>query len=596
MALLYAIAVRFFRIFRRVGAYYRDHLTTTLVGSACVVASAVIGLQAPGVVRRAVDALSAGAPLTAVWRYAAVIVAIAAVSGVFLFAQRKLLVTVSRHLEHRLRIDLYAHLLRLPAGFYMRERIGDLLTRAVSDVGTVRMAVGPGLMYALNTACVALITTTLMARISPLLTVLTLAVLPLVALSTRWFGQHIHLRWEQSQESLSRYTARLQEHLVGMRVLRAYACEDAEKAALGERNLEYVAASSRVITLTAFFQPLLQALIGVSAVVVLGVGGNAVRRGTMTLGQFVEFNLYLVRMVWPMIAVGWVANLVQRGAASMERIEEVFSQQPPAEPVPALHLGAPDGAPASLEVRGLSFSYPGAPAPAVAGIALRAAPGERVALVGGVGSGKSTLLSLLPRLLEPEPGKAIIDGVDVRSLPLDELRRHVALVPQGAFLFSATLGENIALARPEATAEEIHAAALAAGLEADLARFPAGLDTVVGERGVTLSGGQRQRVAIARALLARPRLLLLDDCLSAVDTQTERVILSSLPSCTLVFATHRLAAAEMCDRVLVLERGRIVEAGTPAELAARGGQYSRLLALQKLEQSVPAPEPLAARG
>jgi ATP-binding cassette, subfamily B, multidrug efflux pump len=590
---LYAVAVRFFRIFRRVGGYYRDHIPATLVGSACVVASAVIGLQAPGVVRRAVDALGAGAPLSAIWRYAAIIVGIAAVSGVFLFAQRKLLVSVSRHLEHRLRVELYAHLLRLPAAFYMRERVGDLLTRAVSDVGTVRMAVGPGLMYALNTAFVAVITTTLMARISPLLTVLTLAVLPLVALSTRWFGQRIHVRWEQSQESLSRYTARLQEHLVGMRVLRAYACEDAEIAAVGARNLDYVAASSHVITLTAFFQPLLQALIGVSAVVVLGVGGNAVRHGTMTLGQFVEFNLYLVRMVWPMIAVGWVANLLQRGAASMKRIEEIFAEPPPADPEPARHLGPVDGDPAALEIRNLTVAYPGAGAPAVAGVALSAAPGERVALVGGVGSGKSTLLSVLPRLLEPEPATVLVDGVDVRALPLDELRRHVALVPQGAFLFSATLGENIALARPDAGPDEVMAAALAAGLEADLARFPAGLDTVVGERGVTLSGGQRQRVAIARALLARPRLLLLDDCLSAVDTQTERVILSSLPSCTLVFATHRLAAAEMCDRVLVLERGRVVESGTPAELAARGGQYARLLALQKLEQG-PAPEALAA--
>ncbi len=586
--------MRFFRIFRRVTAYYRDHLPATVAGALCIVASSVVSLQAPGVVRRAVDALSVGAPLSAIWRYAAAIVVIAAVSGVFLFAQRKLLVSVSRHLEHRLRIDLYAHLLKLPAGFYMRGRIGDLLTRAVSDVGTVRMAVGPGLMYALNTVFVALITTTLMIRISPLLTLLTLAVLPLVALTTRWFGHHIHLRWDQSQESLSRYTARLQEHLVGMRVLRAYACEDAEIAAIGARNLDYVTASSRVITLTAFFQPLLQALIGVSAVVVLGFGGNAVRQGAMTLGQFVEFNLYLVRMVWPMIAVGWVANLVQRGAASMKRIEEIFAQEPPADPVPAVLLGGIDGEPASIEIRDLTFAYPGGGGPAVLGVGLQAAAGERIALVGGVGSGKSTLLSLVPRLLEPEPGRVLIDGVDVRGLPLAELRRHVALVPQGAFLFSATLGENIALARPDATREEVTAAALAAGLEADLARFPAGLDTVVGERGVTLSGGQRQRVSIARALIARPRLLLLDDCLSAVDTQTERVILSALPSCTLLFATHRLAAAEMCDRVLVLDHGRVIEDGAPAELAARGGQYARMLALQRLEQSAPAPERLAA--
>lgn len=573
------------RLFRRVGTYYRDYLGATATGAAAVVASAVVALQAPGVVRRAIDGLEAGAPASDVWRYAAVLVALSVVSGFFLFLQRRLLVSVSRHLEHRLRTDLYGHMLTLPAAYYMRERVGDLLTRAVSDAGAVRMAVGPALMYALNTVVVALITTVLMIRISPTLALFSLAILPLVALATHWFGHNIHVRWDRAQDALSRYTARLQEHLVGLRVLRAYACEDAEVATMGERNFAYVAASSRVITLTAFFQPLLQALIGTSFVVVLAVGGNSVRTGAMTLGQFVEFNLYLVRMVWPMIAVGWVANLVQRGAASMKRIEEVFAQRPLPDAV-----GAGGGVraaigPAAVALVDVSFTFPGAATPALAGVSVAASPGERVAIVGGVGSGKSTLLSLVPRLLEPAPGTVTLDGVDVLALPCRELRGQVALVPQGTFLFSATLRENIALARPDADDPEVLAAALAAGLEADLARFPAGLDTLVGERGVTLSGGQRQRVAIARALLARPRLLLLDDCLSAVDAQTERVILAALPACTVLFATHRLAAAEMCDRVLVLDRGRVVEAGAPAELAARGGQYARLLALQRLEQS-----------
>ncbi len=575
-----------FRTFARVGAYYRDHLLATVAGAVSVAASAVIALQAPGVVRRAVDALAAGAPVAAVWRHAAVLLALAIGSGVFLFAQRKLLVSVSRHLEHRLRVDLYRHMVSLPAAYYMRERVGDLLTRAVSDIGAVRMAVGPALMYALNTAVVAVITIVLMVRISPLLTLLSLAILPLVAFATQWFGHGIHTRWDESQQQLSRYTSRVQEHLVGLRVLRAYACEQAEAAGVRERNLACVAASSRVITLTALFHPLLQALIGTSFVVVLAVGGAAVRGGAMTLGQFVEFNLYLVRMTWPMIAVGWVANLIQRGAASARRIEAVFAEPPLPEAAAAggaAQASAADG-PAALALDHVSFTYPGGGAAAVQDVSLRAEPGQRVAIVGGVGSGKSTLLALVPRLFDPAPGSVSLDGADVLSLPLGYLRRQVALVPQGTFLFSATLHENIALACPGASREAVLAAATAAGLEADLARFPAGLDTVVGERGVTLSGGQRQRVAIARALLARPRLLLLDDCLSAVDTQTERVILSSLPACTLVFATHRLAAAEMCDRVLVLDRGRVVESGTPAELAVRGGPYARLLALQKLEQ------------
>ena len=565
-------------------AYYRDHLFPTVLGGASAVASGVVSLAAPWIVGRAIDSLRTGAPLSALWRYAAMLVAVALVSGVFMFTQRNLLVSVSRKLEHQLRTDLYDHLLRLPPAFYMRQRVGDLLTRAVSDVGTVRMAVGPALMYAVNTATILLVSVTLMSRIHLPLTLLSLCVLPLVAGATRYFGTRIHVRWGQTQEALSHYTARLQEHLVGLRVLRAYNCEEAEKQEMGARNRSYVAAGARLIRLSALFQPILQALIGLTFVAVLGVGGNAVRLGTITLGQFVEFNLYLVRLIWPMIAVGWVANLVQRGAASMSRIEALFAEPPLPEIVTVADEPAPRHGPAGLELRDVTFSYPRASEAALSRITFSVRPGERLAVVGGVGCGKSTLLSLIPRLLEPAPGSVLLDGGDVRALPLVQLRREVALVPQGSFLFSASLRENIALAAPSASDEQVLAAALAAGLEEDLKRLPEALDTVVGERGVTLSGGQRQRVAIARALLTKPRLLLLDDCLSAVDTQTERVILDGLPHTTLIFATHRLAAAELCDKVCVLERGAVLEAGTPAELSARGGRYAHLLALQKLEQ------------
>ncbi len=576
--------MRSLRIFRRVLAYYREHLGAAAVGAVTVMASGIVGLMAPGIVRRAIDALVAHAPLAVIWRNAALLVVVAFVSGLFLFAQRHLLISVSRHLEHRLRTDLYDHLLRLPPAFYMGERVGDLLTRAVSDVGAVRMAVGPALMYSINTVTVLVLSTVLMARIHLPLTLLSLAVVPLVAGATRYFGTRIHTRWGQTQEALSHYTARLQEHLVGLRVLRAYNCETAEEAEMAARNRSYVSASARLIKVSAVFHPMLQALIGLAFVGVLGIGGTAVRHGTMTVGQFVEFNLYLGRMIWPMIAVGWVANLVQRGAASMGRIEALFAETPLPEIVTVSDGNEAKEGPAHLEVRELAFSYPDAPSPAVSRVSLTVHAGERVAIVGGVGSGKSTLLSLIPRLLEPSPGTILIDGSDVRGLPLGQLRRDVALVPQGSFLFSATLRENISLAVPDATQEEVLAAAVGAGLEEDLRHLPDRLDTVVGERGVTLSGGQRQRVAIARALLTRPRLLLLDDCLSAVDTQTERVILDALPHATLLFATHRLAAAELCDRVYVLERGEVLEAGTPAELAGLGGRYAHLLALQKLEQ------------
>jgi ATP-binding cassette subfamily B protein len=584
------------RVFRRVLPYYREHRAAALLGAASAVVGGFVWLAAPGIVRRVIDALSAHAPLATVFGYAVLLIVVALVSGVFMFAQRQLLVSVSRHLEHRLRTDLYNHLLRLPPAFYMRERVGDLLTRAVSDVGTVRMAVGPALMYTINTSTILVVSVVLMARIHVPLTLLSLAVLPLVAGATMYFGTRIHTRWGQAQETLSHYTARLQEHLVGLRVLRAYTSEDAENSEMTSRNRAYVAASSHVIALSAAFQPILQALIGLGFVAVLGVGGNAVRLGAITLGQFVEFNLYLGRLVWPMIAVGWVANLVQRGSASMSRIEALFAEAPLPEIVAVTEEPEVRKGPTALELRDLSFSYPGSKERVVSGISLGVRPRERLAIVGGVGSGKTTLLSLIPRLLEPAPGTVLLDGSDVRALPLGQLRREVALVPQGSFLFSASLRENIALACPEATDEAVLSAALDAGLGEDLERFPDGLDTVVGERGVTLSGGQRQRVAIARALLTKPRLLLLDDCLSAVDTKTERIILDALPQTTLLFATHRLAAAELCDKVCVLERGSVLETGTPAELAALGGRYARLLALQKLEQQDTWPSAASARS
>ncbi len=586
--------MRTLRVFRRVLAYYREHRLAALAGCAAAVVGALISMAAPGIVRRAIDALVAGEGAASALPFAALILAVAGVSGLFMFAQRRLLVGVSRHLEHRLRVDLYAHLLTLPPSFYMRERIGDVMTRMTSDVGAVRLAVGPALMYTLSTGTLMIAAVTLMIRIDTRLTALALAVVPAVALTTRYFGSRIHTRWGEAQERLSAYTARLQEHLVGMRVLRAFSCEGYEQRALGERNRAYVAANARLISLQAAFHPLLQALIGVSFVIVLGVGGNAVRTAAITLGQFVEFNLYLVRLIWPMIAVGYVVNLVQRGAASMSRIEALFGERGLAvteekgRPVEATSL-------ASLELRRLSFTYPNGRERALHDVSLSLAPNERVAVVGGVGSGKSTLLHLIPRLLEPPSGTVLLDGRDVLDIPLAELRRSVTLVPQSSFLFSATLRENIALARPQASDEEILAAALAAGLGADLDEMPEGLATVIGERGVTLSGGQRQRVALARALLAQPRLLLLDDCLSAVDASTEQLILNGLPSTTVLFATHRLAAAELCDRVVVLDQGRVIEEGPPSELARRGGRYAHLLTLQRLDNmQTPSPAQRAA--
>ncbi|MCX7895718.1 MAG: ABC transporter ATP-binding protein/permease [Thermoanaerobaculum sp.] len=553
-------------------------------GFSAAVASSLVSLLIPSFVRRAVDTLTAGGGAEAALSYAASIVGLAAASGVFLFAQRLLLVGISRHLEHELRTEVFTHLLRLPAGWFSSQRVGDLLTRLGSDVGAVRMAMGPALMYVASTSTVLLTAVTLMVRIDLPLTLASLSMAPLVALATQFFGSRIYRRWTLAQEELSRFTARLQEHLVGLRVLRAFSCEEFEVKTMGELNQAYFHAGRRLIKVQSLFYPLLQLLIGVGFVVVLGYGGLRVISNRLTLGQFVEFNLYLARLIWPMIAVGWVANLWQRGAASLARLEELLRQ-----PTELAVLAAPSvgtGKPLEVEFRQVSFTYPNAPAPTLRQVSFRVAPGQRVVILGEVGSGKSTLLSLLPRLLPPDPGQVLVGGRDVRLWELQELRRHVVLVPQTAFLFSATLRENITMGEPQATEEEVWEVVRQAGLLTDVQRLPLGLDTVVGERGVTLSGGQRQRVALARALLLKPSVLLLDDCLSAVDRSTEARILQALPHTTTIVATHRLAVAKTADWVVVLERGRVVEQGPPEALATGGGKWSQLLALEEWEEQV----------
>lgn len=545
-------------------------------------------MAAPSLVRKAVDVLAAGGDAGSVLPYALGIVGVAAGSGLLLFAQRMLLVGISRHLEHELRTEAFTHLLQLPASWFSSQRVGDLLTRLSSDVSAVRMAMGPALMYVASTSTVFFTAVFLMLRIDGPLTLASMVMAPGVALTTHVFGSRMYRRWNEAQEELSRFTARLQEHLVGLRVLRAFACEAQEQRTLGELNINYFRASQRMARVQALFFPILQFLIGSGFVVVLGYGGYKVVSNQLSLGQFVEFNLYLARLVWPMIAVGWVANLWQRGSASMARLEELFRQRPevPIRPVSTEPPPVGGSKPATVVFSGLRFTYPGASEPALHHIELAVPAGARVVILGEVGSGKSTLLSLVPRLLAPPPGTVFVDGRDVLQWDLQELRGTVVMVPQTAFLFSATLRENITMGKPQASEAEVWDVVTRAGLAPDVAHLPQGLDTVVGERGVTLSGGQRQRVALARALLLEPPVLVLDDCLSAVDRSTEASILQNLPRTTLLFATHRVSVARGADWVVILERGRVVEAGKPEDLAAAGGYFAQLLALEELEEAV----------
>ncbi len=571
-------------------ALLRPHLARVCAGLLAILGSAGFGLAAPLVIGAAVDAFVSNVSSAALLRYALLLVGLTLAQGVLTFVQRMVLVSVSRDIEFDFRNDYFRSLSRLPLSFYQRSRTGDLMARATNDLHAVRLICGPAIMYSANTLFTGLGALFFMVRIHLPLTLVALGTMPLVALATKIIGQRVHVLFGRVQNQFAELATKAQENLAGVRVVRAYGRESVQEAEFAALNREYVDRNRELIRWSAASRPLIQLLVGVGFVVVLGYGGLLATRGVLTVGEFVAFNFFLGKLIWPMIAIGWVINLIQRGTASLARLLEIVELQPeirdrePLVSVPSVR--------GEIELRDLGFAYPRAGHAALTGIDLSIAAGETVAIVGRTGAGKSTLLSLIPRLMNPEEGTLFVDGVDVRRWPLAELRAAVGVVPQETFLFSASLHTNLTLGREGATGDEVDRVVAVAGLDRDLADFPAGLDTLVGERGITLSGGQKQRVALARALLAEPRVLLLDDCFSAVDTNTEELILRNLQKVfedkTVLLVSHRISTVRTADRIVVLDRGAVVAVGVHEQLVAQGGLYAELDERQRLEEELAA--------
>jgi ATP-binding cassette subfamily B protein len=556
------------------------------------VASSAFASITPWLLRAAIDAMRAGVPAPRIWTLAGAMIGVALVAGVLRFGMRELINGLSRRIEYDLRNDLFAHLMTLDAGYFGRMRTGDVMARLTNDLSAVRQAVGPAIMYLTNTVAGAFFALYFMVRIDGGLTLLAVTPMVLLPVLTMWLGRAIHARFEAVQEHFSTMTTRAQENLAGTRVVRAYRQERSELERFAGLNDEYLAKNMQLVRLYGLMNPAFGLLAGLGGVTVLGVGGMLALRGTISVGAFVAFGLYLGMLTWPLIALGWVVNLFQRGAASTARLLEILDRVPAVrDPEPVVALPAATAG-RSVEFRNVGFHYP-PPADApprwvLRGISFHIPAGATLAVVGATGSGKSALLELLARVYDPQEGTVLVDGVPVTALALEELRREIGFVPQESLLFSETIRENLTYGTDDAASAEW--AASVAQLDTTIDAFPGGYDTLLGERGINLSGGQKQRAALARALARRPSIVVLDDALSAVDTHTEADILRGLRDAlkgrTAIIASHRVSAVRDASWIIVLDEGRVVEQGRHADLTAAAGRYWTLLRRQQLEDAI----------
>jgi ATP-binding cassette subfamily B protein len=564
----------------------------------------------PKVLGSASDALLGNVTRNKLLLYSGLLLAIAVGKGIFQFLTRWIMIGISRDIEFDLRNDLFARLERLSYSYYQRNRTGDIMARATNDLSAVRNLLGPAIMYTANTIVLMAGALAFMISISPRLTLYTFLPLPVASILIQYFGRRIHDRFERIQAMFSEISARAQENFSGARLIRAYVQEEAEIRAFEAENQEYIRRSLKLVRLMGMLWPTLELMLGCAVVLVLWLGGREVLTGQFTLtrvtnlvgtypgitttlkldgsmsvGQFVSFSTYMMQLTWPIIALGWVINIFQRGTASLIRINEIMQEQPEIQDAPTAQAREING---EIEFRDLNFGYDGKPV--LRDVNLRVPAGSSLAIVGPTGSGKTTLVNLIPRVYDADPGMVLVDGRPIRDYSLESLRYSIGFVPQETFLFSDRIRENIALGVDSASNSDIHDAADAANIAVDIEGFPEGYETLVGERGITLSGGQKQRTAIARALIRNPRILILDDALSSVDTHTEDKILNHLRDVmagrTTIFISHRVSTVRNADRIAVLHGGRIVELGTHDELLALNGYYSDLYNKQLLEEEL----------
>ena len=587
--------------------YFTPYKWTILIGISCILVSMSFGLLIPYLVGMAVDDLGAGITWGKIVYYPLVILAANFGSGIFLFLQRRLLINASRHIEFDMRELFYERLIDQPAEFFHNNRIGDLMARATNDLAAVRQIVGPMILYSFQAIFALLIVLPILLNISVKLTLLMLIPLPLVSLTVKYLGEQVHKRFEKIQEFFSDITARAQENLSGVRVVRAYAQEEAEIEQFQVLNREYAAKNLQLVKFAAATRPLLFFFIGLGFVVIVAVGVQMAVNGEITAGNFTSFILYLQRMIWYLIALGYVVNLYQRGTASLKRFNSILETEPTIKDLPG--VGQQPPIKGEIEFKDLTFAYNGKPV--LHDIDLKIEQGKTIALVGKTGSGKSTLVSLIPRLLDAPDGNVLVDGKPVRDYPIEQLRRSIGFVPQETFLFSDTLANNIAFGVENGNVKmengklgtndnsqssflrsqfSIEDAARVAGLADDIQDFPNKYEQLVGERGITLSGGQKQRTAIARAVMRDPRILILDDSLSAVDTYTEEKILHNLRDVregrTTLVVSHRISTIRDADLICVMADGSIIERGTHDELLALDGEYADLYERQRLEDEL----------